>query len=56
VKKDSIKSGNLILLHSGKEIPFDGEVIKGMSYVNETDITGSLKHKLKSPDKDNINI
>ena len=56
VKKDSIKSGNLILLHSGKEIPFDGEVIKGMSYVNETDITGSLEHKLKSPDKDNILI
>lgn len=56
VKKDSIKSGNLILLHSGEEIPFDGEVIKGMSYVNETDITGSLEHKLKSPDKDNILI
>ena len=33
-----------------------GEVIKGMSYVNETDITGSLEHKLKSPDKDNILI
>ncbi len=56
VKKDSIKSGNLILLHSGEEIPFDGEVIRGMSYVNETDITGSLEHKLKSPDKDNILI
>lgn len=56
VKKDSIKSGNLILLHSGEEVPFDGEVIKGMSYVNETDITGSLEHKLKSPDKDNILI
>ena len=25
VKKDSIKSGNLILLHSGEEVPFDGE-------------------------------
>lgn len=56
VKKDSIKSGNLILLHSGEEVPFDGEVIKGMSYVNETDITGSLEHKLKSPTKDNILI
>jgi K+-transporting ATPase ATPase B chain len=56
VKKSSIKSGNLILLHSGDEVPFDGEVIKGMSYVNETDITGSLEHKLKSPIKDNILI
>ena len=56
VKKDSIKSGNLILLHSGEEVPFDGEVIKGMSYVNETDITGSLEHKLKSPTNDNILI
>ena len=56
VKKDSIKSGNLILLHSGEEVPFDGEVIKGMSYVNETDMTGSLEYKLKSPDKDNILI
>ena len=56
VKKDSIKSGNLILLNSGEEVPFDGEVIKGMSYVNETDMTGSLEYKLKSPDKDNILI
>ena len=54
VRKDSIKSGNLILLQGGDEIPFDGEVVKGVSYINETDTTGALELKLKSPNKDNI--
>ena len=54
VRKDSIKSGNLILLQGGDEIPFDGEVVKGVSYINETDTTGALELKLKSPNKANL--
>lgn len=52
----SVKNGNLILLQNGDEVPFDGEIIKGVCYVNETDITGSLEHRLKSPEKDNTLI
>lgn len=54
VKRGSIKSGDLILLHSGDEVPFDGEVTSGISYVNETDTTGALEYKLKTPTKDSI--
>ncbi len=54
VAKDLIKSGNLILLKTGDEVPFDGEVVKGSTYVNETNNTGTLELKLKTPTKDNI--
>ena len=56
ISSSLIKNGNLILLQNGDEVPFDGEIIKGICYVNETDITGSLEHKLKTPAKDNILI
>ncbi len=49
-----IKTGNLILLKTGDEVPFDGEVISGMCYVSDVDATGSSDHRLKSKDKDNI--
>ena len=54
ISKASVRAGNLILLESGDEVPFDGEVVYGMCYVNEADVTGSLGHKLKSSNKDNI--
>ena len=54
VAKDLIKSGNLILLKTGDEVHFDGEVVKGSTYVNETNNTGTLELKLKTPTKDNI--
>jgi K+-transporting ATPase ATPase B chain len=42
------------LLKTGDEVPFDGEVVKGSTYVNETNNTGTLELKLKTPTKDNI--
>lgn len=54
VAKGSIRSGDLILLKTGDEVPFDGELIKGVTYVNETSNTGALALKLKSPAKDNL--
>jgi K+-transporting ATPase ATPase B chain len=54
--RTKIKAGNLILLESGDEVPFDGEVVAGMCYVSEADATGSSDNRLKSPDKDNILI
>lgn len=56
VSKDSIRPGNLIILENGDEVPFDGKIIKGMCYVNETDISGSLEHKIKTPTKDPVLI
>lgn len=53
---DQINSGNYIYLQSGDEIPYDGEVIAGKSYVYESDITGEIGDVLKSPKGDNIVI
>ncbi len=50
VKCSSIKSGDLILLLSGEIVPFDGVVVAGTGYVNETDSTGALSPTLKSHD------
>ncbi|MFK7968241.1 MAG: HAD-IC family P-type ATPase [Rickettsiaceae bacterium] len=54
VTKKSIKTDDLILLKTGDEVPFDGELVKGRIYVNETNNTGTLELKLKSPTKDNL--
>lgn len=42
-----VKSGNLILLKSGDIVPFDGKIVRGRCYVNETDITGDLESQFK---------
>ena len=42
-----VKSGNLILLKSGDTVPFDGKIVRGRCYVNETDITGDLESQFK---------
>ncbi|MDP5109773.1 MAG: HAD-IC family P-type ATPase, partial [Rickettsiaceae bacterium] len=47
VEYNEVKSGNLILLKSGDIVPFDGKIIHGRCYVNETDITGELESKFK---------
>jgi len=47
VKYHEVKSGNLILLKSGDIVPFDGKIVSGKCYVNETSITGDLDSKLK---------
>lgn len=56
VALDSINSGNLIHLTSGDEVPYDGEVVAGRSYVYESDLTGEIGDVLKSPKGDNILI
>lgn len=48
VPNNSIKSGNYILLQSGDEVPFDGEIIVGQCYVYDSDITGEIGDILKS--------
>jgi P-type E1-E2 ATPase len=47
VEYHEVKSGNLILLKSGDVVPFDGKIISGKCYVNETGITGELESQLK---------
>lgn len=47
VEFHDIKSGNLILLKSGDIVPFDGKIVRGRCYVNETDITGDLESQFK---------
>lgn len=47
VEYHEVKSGNLILLKSGDIVPFDGKLVHGRCYVNETDITGDLDSKFK---------
>lgn len=56
VSQENITSGNLIYLQSGDEVPYDGEVIAGKSYVYESDLTGEIGDVLKSPRGDNILI
>lgn len=47
VEYNEVKSGNLILLKRGDIVPFDGKIVHGQCYVNETGITGELESKFK---------
>jgi|SRR3989344_6033125 len=40
IQTDELKKGDLILIRPGEKIPIDGEVIEGVSAVNESMITG----------------
>ncbi len=54
VEYHEVKSGNLILLKSGDVVPFDGKIISGKCYVNETGITGELESQLKDSNQKHI--
>jgi K+-transporting ATPase ATPase B chain len=54
VSKESVRSGNFILLTNGDIVPFDGIIVKGACYVNESDLTGTLETNLKNANKNNI--
>jgi K+-transporting ATPase ATPase B chain len=54
VAKEKIRAGNLILLTKGDTVPFDGIIVKGACYVNESDLTGVLGFNLKNSDTDNV--
>jgi K+-transporting ATPase ATPase B chain len=54
VSKEKIRSGNLILLTKGDTVPFDGIIVKGACYVNESDLTGVLGFNLKNSDTNNV--
>jgi len=43
VKISDLKKGNTVLVKSGEKIPADGVVIKGLSYVDESMLTGESK-------------
>ncbi len=42
IDKNSIESGDLLLLKTGDIVPFDGIIVRGEGYVNEVDSTGEL--------------
>lgn len=54
VAKESIRSGNFILLTKGDIVPFDGIIVKGACYINESDLTGILGFNLKNSDTNNV--
>lgn len=43
VKLDSIQIDNLLLVKPGEKIPADGKIIEGLSYLNESMLTGESK-------------
>ena len=40
ISLDEVKKGDIVLLRPGQQIPVDGQLIEGQSYVDETTITG----------------
>ncbi len=54
IEMSRVKSGNFLLLRGGDIVPFDGIIVKGICYVNETNITGGLDNTLKNPEESNI--
>lgn len=54
IEYNEVKSGHLLLLKSGDIVPFDGKILKGRCYVNETNLTGELDSKHK--DSRNMDI
>ncbi len=53
IRKIQVRAGDIILLESGDEIPFDGEILVGSCYVSDGNITGSVDNAFKSSDNDN---
>ena len=45
IELSRVKSGNFLLLRGGDIVPFDGIIVKGICYVNETSITGGLDNR-----------
>ncbi|OPZ78108.1 MAG: Copper-exporting P-type ATPase A [Alphaproteobacteria bacterium ADurb.Bin438] len=40
IKASKLKCGDIVIIREGEQIPIDGEVIKGESYVDESNLTG----------------
>ncbi len=51
VPTDAVKVGNLIRVHVGNVIPFDGEVFEGEAVVNQSSITGEPLGVVKNEGK-----
>ena len=50
VKTDTLKENDIILIKPGEKIPADGIIIEGISYVNESMLTGESKPVAKNID------
>ena len=48
VDDSQLKSGDVVLVEAGDEIPFDGEVIDGVAQISESAITGESVAVIKS--------
>lgn len=49
IMAEQIAIGDILLIRPGERIPADGEVIKGLSSVNESMVTGSAMPAIKEP-------
>ncbi len=54
IEYSKVRSGNLIILERGDVVPFDGVIVQGACYANETNVTGGLGNIPKSIDGDGI--
>ncbi|MDA9163470.1 HAD-IC family P-type ATPase [Rickettsiaceae bacterium] len=54
IEYSKVRSGDLIILERGNVVPFDGVIMHGACYANETNVTGGLGNIPKSIDGDNI--
>jgi K+-transporting ATPase ATPase B chain len=54
IEYNQVKAGNLIFLKNGDVVPFDGKIVRGKCYVNETSVNGQLESKLKDSEQDSI--
>jgi potassium-transporting ATPase ATP-binding subunit len=52
VPSSSLRTGDIIRVEAGDDIPGDGDVIEGVAYVNEAAITGESAPVLKEPGTD----
>lgn len=50
VKLDTIQIGDIVLVKPGEKIPSDGKIIAGLSYLNESMLTGESKPVKKTVD------
>lgn len=52
VSSSQLRKGDLVAVREGEMIPGDGEVVRGVAYVNEAAITGESAPVLKEPGTD----
>ena len=52
ISSNDLRKGDMVLVMEGETIPSDGEVVKGVAYVNEAAITGESAPVLKEPGTD----